>query len=171
MAISEKRPRARAAVAWLGDLPPTDVLELFVARGFVTYPCDEANLQDPSFLAGLSAVIFTQDPAHPRRAVKQIEAHAETLLDFDCQVIVRVASAAVIPGQEGTTSFVRLVAKAVQRLKLPNAGISTLDPALVSGTAEVGDPPRPYVHIVDLAVSWPAIANGIASDTPGAPPK
>lgn len=170
MAITEKRPRERAAVAWLGDLPPTDVLELFVARGFVTYPCDEEKLNNPSFLAGLSAVIFTQDPTRPTRVVKQIGAHAETLLDFDCQVIVRVASAVVIPGQEGTTSFVGLVAKAVQRLKLPNAGISTLDPTLVSGRAEVGDPPRPYVHIVDLAVPWPAIANGIASDTPGAPP-
>lgn len=31
-----KSPRARAAVAWLGDLTPADVLELFVARGFVT---------------------------------------------------------------------------------------------------------------------------------------
>lgn len=171
MAISERRPRARAAVAWLGDLPPPDVRELFVARGFLTYLCDEATLNEPSFLAGLSAVIFTQDPAHPRRVVKQIAAHAETLLNFDCQVIVRVASAAVIPGHEGTTSFVVLVAEAVQKRKLPNAGIQTLDPTLVLGTAEVGDPPRPYVHIVDLAVAWSTIANGIASDTPGAPPK
>lgn len=171
MAISERRPRARAAVAWLGDLPPPDVRELFVARGFLTYLCDEATLKEPSFLAGLSAVIFTQDPAHPRRVVKQIAAHAETLLNFDCQVIVRVASAAVIPGHEGTTSFVVLVAEAVQKLKLPNAGIQTLDPTLILGTAEVGDPPRPYVHIVDLAVAWSTIANGIASDTPAAPPK
>lgn len=171
MAISEKRPRARAAVAWLGELPATDVLELFVARGFVTYPCDEEKLNNPAFLAGLSAVIFTQDPAHPMRVVKQIRAHAETLLNFDCQVIVRVSSAAVIPGHEGTTSFVGLVATALQKQKLPNAGISTLEPALVSGTAEVGDPPRPYVHIVGPAIAWPAIANGIANDTPGAPPK
>jgi Phosphotransferase enzyme family len=171
VAISEKRPRARAAVAWLGDLPPTDVLELFVARGFVTYPCNDANLQDPTFLAGLAVVIFTQDPAHPRRVAMQIEAHVETILDFDCQVIVRVASAAVIPGQEGTTSFLPLVAKVVQRLKFPNAGIAILDPALVSGSPKAGVPPRPYVHIIDLALSWPAIANGIASDIPGAPPK
>lgn len=171
MAINEKRPRDRAAVAWLGDLPPTDVLELFIARGFVTYPCDEDKLKNPSFLAGLSAVIFTQVPNHPRRVVKQIENHAKTLLDFDCQVIVRVVSAAVIPGQEGTTSFVGLVATAVKKLKLPNAGIPILDPTLVADPAGKGDPPRPYVHIVDLAVSWPAIANGVASDTPGAPPK
>lgn len=171
MAISERRPRARAAVAWFGDLPPTEVLELFVARGFVTYPCDEVTLRDQSFLAGLSAVIFTQDPAHPMRVTNQIAAHAETLLDFDCQVIVRVASAAAIPDQEGTTSFVRLVANVVQRHKLPNAGIAILDPALVSGSLNEGDPPRPYVHIIGPALSWSAIANGIASDTPGAPPK
>jgi hypothetical protein len=169
VAISEKRPRARSAVAWLGDLPPTEVLELFVARGFVTYPCREADLQDPSFLARLSAVVLTQDPAHARRVATQIETHAETLLNFDCQVIVRVASAVSIPGQEGTTSFLPLVARVVQ--KLPNAGIAILDPALVSGTSNAGDPPRPYVHIVDLAFPWPAIANGIASDTPGPPPK
>lgn len=171
MAISEKRPRSRAAVAWFGDLPSPDVLELFVARGFGTCHCDETKLKDTSFVAGLSAVIFTQDPAHPARVANQIRGLAETLLDFDCQVIVRVAATVVLPGQEGTTSFLSLVANVVQKLKLPNAGIAILDPALESGAAEVGDPPRPYVHIVGPAVPWLAIANGVTSDTPGAPPK
>jgi len=172
MAISEKRPRERAAVAWLGDLPPTDVLELFVARGFLTYPCDEEKLKETSFLAGLSAVIFTQDPAHPRRVVKQIEDHAKTLLDFDCQVIVRAATEAVVSGTDGTTDFFPLIENIVRKLKLPHVGLDVMSSHLPKApkAPDAKDQPRPYLHVVGLKFPWQAMANRIANDAPGAPP-
>lgn len=171
MAISDKRPRTRAAVGWLGDLPSQNVLDIFMARGLVAYACREEDLKDPSFLAKLSAVVLTQNPEKPRRVVTQIETHAEMLLDFDCQVIVRVAPAVPAPDQEGgTNNFLPLVAEAVEKLQLPNIGSTVITPALAGTPREVGLPPRPYLQIYGPAVTWTSIANDVANEAAGAVP-
>src|SRR5579864_5016920 len=61
MAITELLSiRARKGIACFGDAPLSDDELAFRDRGFLVSSCTDEELQSPAYLAGLSAVVFTQ---------------------------------------------------------------------------------------------------------------
>jgi hypothetical protein len=123
---------------------------LFVERQFRISHCDDARLQDPTYLAGLAAVIFSQAPDKPLQIERQLRMHAERLLDHDCRVIVRPSS-----------RHVGIVKNTLGSLNLPNVGIRA------SGR---GEPPFPHIRVFSPNIPWSIIADFLLMYPPGPAP-
>src|SRR5258708_39355948 len=89
MAIELARLRGRKQVAWLRDAPPEEARRALEEREYLVTQCTDDELQDPAYLSGLSAVIFTQSDAKPLHITRDLENHARQLLDYDCRIILR----------------------------------------------------------------------------------
>lgn len=166
MAITEVRSLTRSAVGWFSALAiPQELVDLCTQRGLSIAKCVEADLENTVYLAGLAAVILLQDPDKPTRVPSQLNTYAKSLLDYDCQVLVHVASAVPSPDGLGTLSYLSLITRIVDQLELPCTGISVLDPKLVNLNASEnpGVPPLPHIYVYGQNAPWSSVVNALAA--------
>jgi hypothetical protein len=161
MPIELNRLRGRKQVTWLGGMPPTDVKRVFEEREYLATPCTDLELQDSAFLAGLSAVVFTQSAEKPLRIAKELEKHARHLLDYDCRIILR-------PAPNGLSILINVI----DQLEIPTVGLPLQEAEKLSKwqNPKDGNPPLPYVRYFDESIPWSTVANFIAESPPGAAP-
>jgi hypothetical protein len=151
-------------VAWFASDPPENARKAFEDRGFLVTSSTATQLGDPGFLSGLSAVIFSQSAEKPMQIAQNLSEHAERLLNYGCQVIVR-------PGSKELSEDPRLIVNLLDAMGLPRTGL----PEKPSGkqAAEkpvVAIPPLPHVVFFGEAVPWSFIANTVANNAPDAAP-
>jgi hypothetical protein len=162
MAISELFPvRARKGIACVGDAPLPDDMMAFQELGFLVSSCTVEDLKSTAYLAGLSAVVFTQNAEKPLQLVRNFEENVKRLLDYDCLVVVRNA-------QFGRPIVINII----DRLKLPSMGL-TDDEQKGGGermSSSGGDDRPPHVRVFDTGVKWRDIAQEIARYPSGKAP-
>jgi len=132
----------RKNVVWMDREPPREAERAFREREYRVSRCTDADLRAPEYLAGLSAVVLTQSEDKPLRIARQLEAHAQNLLDYDCRIIIRGASG------------VRAIVGALESQGIPAAGL----PA-DARTTEHEEPPLPFARYFDSSVGWAEVAN------------
>ncbi len=118
-----------------------------------------------SYLAGLSAVVFTQSDTKLQRIGHELKAHARTLLDQDCRIIVQAVERRELNG-------LSIIARAVKEGKLAAVGLPSEDPAkkTLGHGSEPGEPPLPHVRVYGESASWSAVANFIMEHPAGPAP-
>jgi hypothetical protein len=151
MAILEERSAARRMVAWLNTPPPCKGLTAFKRRGFEVVQCSDLDLEDPAFLSGLSAVIFSQDPQKLFRVVEELKRHSRLLLDMDCRILVR-------PADIGLTSFF------IEHL--PRLGLDVVVTGRDGFQRTI--PPHPFIRF--SPEPWERLANVVIESVPGHAP-
>jgi hypothetical protein len=161
MPIERPRLRSRMRVAWFDATPPDEAKRIFEERELLVSSCTDADLQDPAYLAGLSAVVFTQRPDKPLQIGSGLKKHAVRLLDYDCRIILRPA-----------LDQVSIITNVVDELKLPTAGLPPQEAAKLEKwqPAKAGDPPPPYARIFHETVPWNNVANFLLAGPPGNAP-
>lgn len=146
----------RQEVGWFESPVLDDARSAFEQRDLKVSVCTEGRLNDASYLANVSAVVFIFDvAAKMQRMARAFDKHAKRLLDYGCSAIV----------VSGRTELARL-RQSVQTLNLP---INNLRPE-GSGSWEWQDlnasQPGPNVHYFDSDLNdknkWVAIANMVA---------
>lgn len=160
MAIELIRTRDRRKIAWLRDTAPTEGEQAFKDREYAVATCTDDELEDPTVLSGLSAVVFTQDAAKPLQIARDLERHGRRLLDFDCRVILRAAPQGVA-----------VITNKINELRIPAAGLPAEAAKQLSAWQKPeGDPALPYVRYVDAAMTWNEIANTVVEAPAGSAP-
>ena len=154
MGIELNRVRGRKHVAWLNLEPDSEARRILEEREYLVARCTEDHLRDPAYLAGLTAVVFSQSAEKPTRIGRELQSHARRLLDYDCRIIVR-------PSALGATIAENVIAS----LRLPTVGL----PAAVADPKE-GEPPLPCVRYFDIAAPWGSVANFITGSPADPPP-
>jgi hypothetical protein len=164
--------RARKKIAWLGDTLPKDGAMAFSERGFIVETCTDTDLQDASYLAGLAAVVFTQNPVKPRQIVTHLKTHAVHLLDHDCRIILRPASLESPPGSKHIIHFIHFITDTINMLRLPTASLPAPEAEKLKDWRPTGGgiPPLPHAHVFEEIVPWGQIANLIMEHPPGKAP-
>ncbi|OIQ80712.1 hypothetical protein GALL_375260 [mine drainage metagenome] len=137
---------ARLSVAWLNAEPPVDAKRAFEARGFSVEKCTDESLQKPEYLAGLAAVVLTQNEAKLRAIEDDIQTHAAQVLNYGCQIVA-------VP--------------APNRLKGLRHSIGKTALASVASSKVL---PLPYIQICDESFPWEIIANSIHKHPQGRAP-
>lgn len=169
MAITELFSRTRNRVAYFGGSPSGDDERSFTERGFLFKNCAETDLQDSTYLSGLAAVVFTQSAEKPLHVTLRLEKYAHYLLNHDCRIFVRLAQ----EGEKDLREKAReIVINCISRFELPAAGLSPAEQAMMGDwmIKLEGNPLNPSVHLCDIAVDWPNIANLVAENPPGKAP-
>lgn len=146
MPISLRLPLLRNKIAWLNSDPPADAIAIFREREYASEGCDDDDLRRPSYLAGVSAVVFTQDNRKPLRISESLTTHAKPLLDYDCLVVILA-----------TGSADTLIANKASELGLPMAGFPARDQTLED------EPPLPHARYFRQGVPWGNMANVVQS--------
>jgi hypothetical protein len=161
MPIELNRLRGRKQVAWLGSQPPTEAKRVFLEREYKVIGCANQELEKPEFLAGLSAVVFTQNLEKLRRIASDVEQHAQRLLNHGCLIILRYSA------PEALT----FLTDVIDRLEIPAVWFSyPLEWRKLWQNAQNDDVPPPYAGYFDETVSWTTVANFISDRLPvGAP--
>ena len=168
MPIELNRSRRRKGVAWLNSKPPKEGERAFIEREFAIMPCSDLDLKKPDFLAGLSAVVFTQKAEKPRQVVKDLEQHAQRLLDYDCRIIL-------LP--ELATSS--LLINAINQHKLWTRGLPPEAAEKISQwqNSKDGAPLFPCAGYFEKKIvfekqtfSWNTVANFVTDNPPGPAP-
>ncbi len=152
MAITILRSVGRQRVAWYKATPSEAESAPFVGRQFLAKneSCDDAKLQDPTYLSGLAAVIFNQKEEKPFQIGQVLGMHAQRLLNYDCHVIVRPAA-----------NRFPILQRVLGGLDLPTAGLQL---------GKSGAPPLPHLRVFSLDVPWTDIANFVLMYPAGSPP-
>jgi hypothetical protein len=159
-----RRLVGRRQVAWFGCQPPQDGQTAFKDRGFLVTSCTDSQLTEPAFLAGLSAVIFTQRADKPTQIVQSLRDHAKRLLNHDCQIILR-------PRSKELSQDPSILRNVLDGLRLPRTGLPHKDAGKTASELAVDAiPPLPHVAFFDESVSWGFIANVVADNALGAAP-
>lgn len=158
MAIITEHPtlRLRKRVACFGGLPSSDDQRSFIERGFSIESCTDADLLNPIYLSGTASVVFTQNADRQfTKVVTYLEKYAQMLLDYDCQIYVRLAE-----NKNLEKKAREIVINGIVRLKLPSAGLSFEERKKLGPWArKEGNPSPPFVHLCDTAINWSIIAN------------
>ncbi len=164
MPINAGRLPGRQLVAWLETEPPDKGRRAFEDRKFKVDPCTEQQLREPDFLAGLTAVVFTQNPEKPLQIAQFLENNAARLLDYDCQIILR-------PGSPELSKDPSIFTNAVNRLRLWTAWLPAKQAATLKWQGPAGAlPPFPRAHFFSFDTEWIEIANVVAENPPGPAP-
>ena len=148
MAITEGtlESSSRLNVAWLNLPPPIEATQAFNARGFSVETCADEALGEHAYLAGLAAVVFTQNPNKLRDIGDDIETHAAKLLDYGCQILA-------IPAPGWHKSLI----ESIEKTKLETVASQNVLSF-------------PFIRIFDEAVDWNAIASFVDKHPQGRPP-
>lgn len=161
---SPRRMLGRKQVAWLGSPPPDDARKAFEERDYLVTQCSYDDLVQPAYLAGLSAVVFSQSPDKPLQVAKDLEKYAKVLLDHDCLAILR-------PGSLELSETPTIIANALAKLRIWTAGLPIDEAAKFVWQDPVGSvPPPPYAVFFSWTIPWFTIANAVAANPPGPPP-
>jgi hypothetical protein len=117
----------------------------------------DTEARDPAVLAGIAAVVISQDATKLSKISSDLKAFAELLLQFDCAVLVAVDSAGASVAENTLRS-----------LKIPIAGekASNGDGIEVTG----GSTPVPYARLIAYGSAWDDIANVLSESRPGPAP-
>ncbi len=158
MPIELNALRNRKSVVWLSIEPPDDAKRVFKEREYKVEACTDAQLQEPGFLAGLSAVVFTERSDNLGKVAEDLRSHAQRLLNYDCNIVLRAAPA----GLPVLIETINALAIPVVGVPLPEANL------LRCQKLEDGNPPPPYAQYFDQAVAWNDIAN-LVMDSPRGP--
>lgn len=154
----------RKQVTWFGSPPPDDARRAFEERDYLVTQCSHEDLIDPAYLAGLSAVVFSQNPDKPLHIEKDIEQYIKALLDHDCLVVFR-------PGSLELSEKPSVIANALAKLRIWTAGLPVDEAEKFTWQDPVGSvPPLPYAIFFSWTIPWFTIANAIAANPPGPPP-
>ncbi len=161
MPIELFRLHSRKQVAWLRETPPPGGKQAFEDREYAVTSCTDQELQDPAYLSGLSAVVFTQSESKPLQITRDLEGHGRRLLDYDCRIILR-------PTPNGMSSLTNKI----DELMLPVAGLPAAEAERLRKwqKPEDGDPTLPYARCFDVSVPWNRVANFISECPTGASP-
>jgi hypothetical protein len=150
----------RKSVVWLSTEPPDDAKRVFKEREYRAESCTDQQLQEPAYLTGLSAVVFTQRLDNLEKIAEDLGTHAGRLLDYDCNIVLRAA-----PGG------LPILIETINALALPVVGVPLPEANnLKWQKREDGDPPAPYAQYFDDAVAWNAIANLVMESPRGPAP-
>jgi len=161
MSIDTLRVRGRSKIALFQAETPVEGLAAFSEREFIVEQCTRAQLEEPGYLAGLSAVIFEQRIDNPRQIVRDLKSFAKRLLDYDCRVILLPAP-----------NRISLITRGLNDLRLQTAGLPLPEAEHISAWQPIGrgDPPLPHLHVFDVGFAWVDIANFIAEHPAGHAP-
>lgn len=160
MPIELNRLRSRKTVVWLGSQAPEDAQRVLTEREYRVESYTSEKLRDAAYLPGISAVVFTQQPDDPERIVNDLRNHAQQLLDFDCNIILRSAPAGL-----------QVLIGVVNELAIPIGGVPLPDATkLKFQNYQYGDPPAPCAQYFSDAATWVSVANFIAESPPGPAP-
>lgn len=153
----------RKMVVWAGTDVPNCAKVAFEARDLVVSQCTFEQLASGPFLAGVGAVVFTQDSGGADVLKGLIETHAPRLLNYGCTVIARI-----IPDPVSDASF----RAGMYRANLPfgNLVVGTAASTSASNQSTEGDPPLPQVRFYGDTVGWESVANFIVSHPAGDAP-
>ena len=164
MPINAGRLPGRQLVAWLETEPPDEGRRAFEDRKFRVDPCSEQQLRQPDFLAGLTAVVFTQNAAKPLQVAQHLRDHGARLLDYDCQIILR-------PGSRELSLEPSIFTSVIDKLRLSTAWLPPKEAAKLKWQRPIGTlPPFPRAHFFSFDIAWPEIANVVAANPPGPAP-
>lgn len=159
-----RRLLGRKQVAWFASIPPPEARKAFEERGFRVATCTDRDLRDPAYLAGLSAVVFSQTAEKPLQVAQNIENHAARLLNYDCQVILR-------PGSRELSEDPSILTNVLVKLHLWTRGLSPKEAAKHTWQNPIDAiPPPPYAVFFGHAVPWFFIGNAVADNPAGAAP-
>lgn len=155
MSIELIRERGRTKVSWLEAQPSDEAINAFLDRGYDPSRCSEADLEIPELLRVLSAVVFVQDPEKLGKIARDLERHAQRLMNYGCLLILRwTTPSAMVP-----------VARVVERLGLPTEGMelprSGAEPHRIPGGR---DEPSPHIRIFNADATWSDVANFVAEN-------
>ncbi|MGA2373831.1 MAG: hypothetical protein ABSG11_24515 [Candidatus Korobacteraceae bacterium] len=159
-----RRLLGRKQVGWFGIAPPADGRKAFEDRGFLVTTCSDADLRNPAYLSGLSAVVFNQSAEKALQIVPSLQNHAQRLLNYDCLVILR-------PGSKELSDDPSIITNAIVKLHLWAAGLPPKEEAKLKWQAPMdGIPALPHAAFFGFAVPWLDIANTLADNPSGAAP-
>ncbi|SRR6266704_462592 len=163
MAIDILRSQGRRAIAWLSSQPPQEAEEVFKERDFRVLPCTDKELDSHGFVAGLAAVVFTQDALKLSKIERDLVKCGRRLLDYDCRIIVRPA-----PKQN-----LSILTDVFSALRLPVAGLDESEAKKLEAWQPMGegDPPVPHIHFFSDKARWADVANFVMEHPPEAAPK
>jgi hypothetical protein len=152
--------RNRKSVVWLAVVPPDDAKRVFEEREYKVEPCTDQDLHKSEFLEGLSAVVFTQRLDNLGKIAEDLQNHAQRLLNYDCNIVLRAA-----PGG------LAVLIETINDLALPVVGVPLPEAKDLTWQAPAeGNPPAPYALYFDEAVAWHGIANLVMESPPGPAP-
>jgi len=156
---------SRKQVAWFGRTPPADGERAFTERGFLVTSCTDADLREPAFLAGLSAVVFGQSLDKPLQIAQNLRDHAQRLLNYDCLVIL-------LPGSQTLADQPSIITNVLVELRLWTRGLPPKEATKLTWQDPIADavPPTPHVAFFGYTVPWFLIANAVADNPSGAAP-
>ena len=140
----------------------------FTERGFECKPCTEMDLQNPTFIAALDAVIFSQK-ADQRNALSSVlSTLVPTLLKYDVRVYVRIAS-----DPNDSPIARKLIIDALVPLKVPLANLHREEWARIPNSLKEREDSflAPYVYIFDSSVNWITVAHNVCDHPAGNSPK
>jgi hypothetical protein len=165
MGIDTLRTEGRQEVAWFELDPPKEGCLAFERRGFQVRRRTRQELSNPSHLAGIRAVIFTQNPTREKllQIGLDLQACAERLLDHDCRVILRPA-----PGRRARSKFIN----GVRGLRLPSVNVPPENEEELWEWQRNDDnqTPLPHLHAFDSESTWDSVANFVAEHPSGPAP-
>jgi hypothetical protein len=146
------------------------VQTVFNSRGLAITPCLDADLADATFLSSQVAVIFLQHAEAPSALKSVLRKNAASLLNHDCQIIVRVVTA--YTGNGGVQNLASRFAEVIAEPHLPAAGYAVFpdstqryhrfDPRILEYF--------PHLRFFSEFADWNEIANHVASISPGKGP-
>lgn len=164
MAITDfTEDRKRPGLIFLGAPASPEDQRVFTDRGFRVY--DDSVSLTPEQLCLTDSVIISQDELHPLRLHKLLAEHAETILNYDCRLYIRVAAGRL---QERGRA---IAVNAIQGLQLPSNFSRDERARIPEAQRETeGLPFAPFVFVCDVGVSWPQLADIIVRNPAGWPP-
>jgi hypothetical protein len=167
VAISEfSEGKKRRRVCFWGEMPNNEGRDAFTQRGYrlesFTVP-----LRTHSELAVTDSVVISQRAANLKGIHGVLRRYAQRLLELDCRIYVRVASAPNLQGRARTT-----VVNIIRQLGLPGAGLTPAERKTLPPEQQEreGLPLAPYVFVCDVAWTWEVIAQVIADNPAGESP-
>lgn len=137
---------ARLNVAWLNSPPPIEAAQAFNARGYSVESCANQALGEHTYLAGLAAVVFTQNPQKLRDIGNDIQTHAAIILNYGCQIIT-------IPAPGWHKSL-----------------IDSMEKTPLSAVASQNILSFPFIRTFDEATDWNTVASFVDKHPQGQPP-
>jgi hypothetical protein len=159
-----RRLLGRKQVAWFGVSPPDDGRKAFEDRGFLVTTCTDTELRDSAFLAGLSAVVFSQSAEKPLQIVQGLQNHAQRLLNYDCLVILR-------PGSIELSEDPAIITNAIVKLRLWATGLPPKEAVKLKWQDPIDAiPALPHVAFFSYAIPWLDVSNALADNPSGAAP-
>lgn len=175
MPIDRLVDRSRKQAVWLRTEPSADAASAFTRRGFTVSTLSDEELEQPADLQGIGVVVLPQSRDKALQITRDLERHAERLLDYDCRVIVQPAPVEVVEpagGLEPPPDLRSIITNYLEQQRLPMAGLLLTDKTGKKHRRRKvrKDDPPPHIRLMSDSDSWDDIANYVVEHPSGNAP-